>query len=127
MIYQCYYSVVQLAKLSIGFDEGQCHKIHLSISGFFQLGWFLIAEVLGILSTVTFPELQPLTSQWPRNIFFDNDLALYLDIPEQLHLLQIFVELFYSAEVQEWIHQFQIVHPDPFVNQLMIEDSHSVQ
>ena len=80
----------------------------LSLSqDFFQLGWFPIAEVLSIFSAETFPELLLLTSQWSRNKFFGNDLALYLDILEQLHLLQIFVELFYGVEVQEWIHQFQ--------------------
>ena len=103
---------MQLPELSNGLDEGQCHKIQLypvlSLSqDFFQLGCFPIAEVLGILSAETFRELQLLTSQWSRNKFFGNDLALYLHILEQLHLLQIFMEVFYGVEVQEWIHQFQ--------------------
>ena len=95
---------MQLAELSNGLDEGQCHKIQLYLVLFlsqniFQLGWFPITEVLGILSAETVPELQLLTSQWSQNKFFGNDLVLYLDILEQLHLLQILVELFYSMEV----------------------------
>ena len=95
---------MQLAELSNGLDEGHCHKIQLYLVLFlsqniFQLGWFPIAEALGILSAETVPELQLLTSQWSRNKFFGNDLVLYLDILEQLYLLQILMELFYIVEV----------------------------